>query len=404
MKYRFLCLLLCIGSITLAGNRTYVPRVKTLTSIVNGDWQNRPVMTLGSTDQMTVSFDEMSHSFHRLTYHLDHCEADWTLSEDIFESDWLAGFNDNPIEDYQNSINTTFLYTHYQFTIPNERCSLKASGNYRLTVYDEDEADEKLLEVEFYVVEPLMTIGMQVTTNTDFDHNDCHQQLSMSIAYNGLRVTNSQEQLHVVVMQNWQELTAKHDVKPTFTNTSGLQWEHNKELIFPGGNEYHKFEVLDVSHPTMGIDRIDWDGRSYQAYPFPCTVQRNYLTDADADGAFLIRNSDRIESDYTCDYVWVNYELQAPYAGDLFINGQWTTDVNSEKYKMLYNGEAGVYQLALLQKQGYYNYQFIDAAGNRAAEDGNFYQTGNRYQAMVYYKEMGGRYWRLTGYQTLLFR
>ena len=106
-------------------------------------------MTLGSDDVLTIGFDEFSHNYHRLTCHLDHCEADWSVSNDLFESDWLQGFNDWQIDDYQNSINTTVLYTHYQLTIPNEHCQVKMSGNYRLTIYDEDEADEKLLDKVF---------------------------------------------------------------------------------------------------------------------------------------------------------------------------------------------------------------------------------------------------------------
>jgi len=389
---------------TWGDNRIFSSRVKTLTSMVGTDWQNRPVMSLGSDDVLSIGFDEFSHNYHRLTCHLDHCEADWSVSEDIFESDWLQGFNDWQIEDYQNSINTTVLYTHYQFTIPNERCQLKMSGNYRLTIYDEDDADEKLLEVEFYVVEPLMTVGMEVTTNTDIDHNDCHQQLSFSLNYNDLRVTDLQEQLQTVVMQNWQERDARRNIQPNHITPRGLVWQHNRQLIFNGGNEYHKFEVLDVSHPTMGIDHIAWDGTYYQVYPFPAVPYRNYLTDVDANGAFLIRNSDRSESNYTCDYVWVNYELQAPYQGELYIDGQWTTDADKEHYRMRYDGERKVYYTALLQKQGYYNYRYLTTERQIPPSEGNFYQTENSYQVLVYYKKIGGRTWQLVGYKSLALR
>ena len=400
-----LILLLLLATLASWGeNRIFSSRVKTLTSMVGTDWQNRPVMSLGSDDVLHIGFDEFSHNYHRLTCHLDHCEADWSVSEDIFESDWLQGFNDWQIDNYQNSINTTVLYTHYQLTIPNEYCQLKMSGNYRLTIIDEDNADEKLLEVEFYVVEPLMTVGMEITTNTDIDHNDSHQQLSFSVNYNDLRVTNINEQLQTIVMQNWVEHDARRNIQPNHITPRGLLWQHNRQLIFDGGNEYHKFEVLDVSHPTMGIDRITWDGTSYQAYPFPAFPQRNYLTNVDADGAFCIRNSDRSESDYTCDYVWVNYELQASYQGELYIDGQWATDVDKEHYRMRYDGERKVYYTALLQKQGYYNYRYLTTERQIPSSEGSFFQTENRYQVLVYYKEIGGRTWQLVGYKSLELR
>ena len=388
----------------MAGNRIYSERFKALTSIVNGDWLNRPVMILGSADKLRIDFDELSHDYHRLTYHIDHCEADWSVSEGVFESDWLSGFNNNQIEDYQNSINTTVQYTHYHLTIPNDRCRLTMSGNYRLTIMDEDADNEKVLEVEFYVVEPLMEIGLQATTNTDIDHNVSHQQLAMTLSYNNVRVNNTDEEIHTVVMQNWREDTMRKDVRPNFVNNKGLAWEHNKGLIFDAGNEYHKFEVLDVSHPTMGIERITWDGHRYQAYPYPSTIRKNYLTDIDADGAFVIRNSDVTEINYTCDYVWVNYELQSPWQGDVYIQGHWTTDAQREHYQMFYDETGKCYRATIMQKQGYYSYQYVLQNGGIPPSEGNFFQTENCYQALVYYKGLGARTWRLVGYRGIVLR
>lgn len=397
-----LILFLLATTCNYAGNSIFVPNVRSLTSIVNGDWMNRPIMELGSSDELLIGFDELSHTYHRFVCHLEHCEWDWTVSDGLFESDWLEGFNDIPIDDYQNSINTTVLYTHYKLAIPNDQCRLKMSGNYRLIVYDEDNDNEKVLQVEFYVVEPLMNIGIEVTTNTDIDHQVSHQQLSMNILYNDLRITMLDEQIHTVVMQNWLEGQARMDIRPNYINTRGLGWEHNRALIFDAGNEYHKFEVLDVSHATMGLDRIEWDGKNYQAWPFTATVRRNYLTDKDADGAFIIRNSDNREINYTCDYVWVNYTLQAPYQGDVYINGHWTTDADHEHYRMMYDESRQLYYARLLQKQGYYSYQFVTSDGKTAPSEGNFYETENRYQVLVYYREIGGRTWQLVGYRGVI--
>lgn len=387
-----------------AANRILSPRFKSLTSIVNGDWMNRPVIQLNSDDVMTIGFDELSHNYHRLCYRLEHCEYDWTTSESLFESDWLDGFNNIPIDNYLNSINTIVTYTHYQFSIPNNSCRLKMSGNYRLTIVDEDEGDEEVLQVEFYVVEPLMDLGLKVSSNTDIDHNVSHQQVDMTLRYNTLRITNIDEELRTVVMQNWREDTARRDLRPTSVSMQGLEWTHQRPLIFDAGNEYHKFEVLDVTHPTMGIDRIDWDGHQYNVYPFMATVRRNYLTDVDADGAFIIRNSDNREPHYTCEYAWVCFTLKAPYQGELYVGGHWATDKDRETYKMRYDGEKGIYYTRLLLKQGYYSYNYTTPTGGTPDSEGSFYQTENRYQALVYYKGATDRTWRLTGYRAVEFR
>lgn len=396
---RFLLYLLLIATTAQAGNKIYSPMVKTLTTIVNSDWQNRPVMELRSPDVLTIGFDELSHDAHRYICHITRCEADWSESTDVFESDWLEGFNDYPIDDYQNSLNTTVSYTHYQFHIPNSQCKIRMSGNYRLSIYDEDAGNEKVLDVEFYVVDPLMPVQMGITTNTDIDVNQSHQQVSMAITYNDkIRITRPEEEIYTVVMQNWNEQTARVNPRPSFIHQRGLQWEHQRELIFDAGNEYHKFEVLDVSHPTMGIERIIWDGERYQAYPFASTIRRNYLTDVSANGAFLIRNSDRSEINYTCEYVWVNYALETPYCGDIFLHGQWTNNADQTAYQMQYDGDNRCYRTQVMQKQGYYSFQYVTKEGKTAPTEGNFYQTHNTYQILVYHKGLGDRTWQLVGY------
>jgi hypothetical protein len=54
-----------------------------------------------------------------------------------------------------------------------------------------------------------------------------------------------------------------------------------------------------------------------------------------------------------------------------------------------------------MQKQGYYSYHYVDAEGRTAVTEGNFFQTRNRYQALIYYKGIGDRTWRLVGYRGL---
>jgi hypothetical protein len=409
MKRLLMMTTLVLATLTgWAGNRIFTENVRSLTSIVNGDWMNRPVMELGSGDQLRIGFDELSHDYHRFVYHLEHCEADWTVSDELFESDWLVGFNDNPIEDYQNSINTTVMYTHYWLTIPNDRCRLKMSGNYRLHIID-DESQKELACVEFMVTDQTMSLFMEASTNTDIDHNISHQQLSISLNYNNHIVTNPQEQIRMVVRQNDREDNSRLHVSPSFIQANGLRWQHHQQLIFDAGNEYHKYEVLDPSHPTMGIDYINWDGEQYQVYPFINEPRPHYIYDEDADGGFYIRNSDNRENDTASEYVWVNYRLKAPELpfGRIIIQGMWTTEA-PETYLMSYDETERLYTASILQKQGYYSYQYLwqdqDGHLQTLPSEGNFYQTENRYQAYIYYKGTGERTWRLVSYRQLIFK
>ena len=387
-----------------ANHHIMAPNYKSLQVMVNNDWTALPIMQLGSTDVLSVSFDELSHNYRRLVSELEPCNPDWSPCEGLFESDWLEGFNRMPIEDYENSVNTTVLYSHYRLQIPNENTRLKMSGNYRLHIIDEEE-DEEVLVAEFRVVEPLVDVALSVTTNTDVDLNNSHQQVEMRVRYNGINVTNVNEQVQTFLMQNGREDNMKVNVRPNYTLATGLIWEHNKAFIFEAGNEYRKFEVLDTSHPTMGLDRMTWDEkeRHFHAFPFVCKPRRNYIYDVDANGAFVIRNSDNIEIDNTSDYVYVHSTMKPNRQykdAHIRIDGRWTVEPQ-DSYTMTYDERDQMYHAVILQKLGYYNYQLLmydyDGISHLLPEEGSFFQTENAYTAFVYYKGTGERSWRLVG-------
>jgi hypothetical protein len=356
-------------------------------------------------------YPDLTHTYQRYTYTIEHCEADWTTSEELFSSDYVEGFAEgNTIDDVQESLNTNILYNHYSLVIPNEYCKLKLSGNYKVTVYDENADSEPMFTACFMVVEPQMGVSLNISANTDIDINNSHQQVSMNLNYGGTIINNHQDQIKTVVTQNQRWDNAKINAKPQYIMPDGLRWEHNRDLIFDAGNEYHKYEILDIHHTTMGIDYLEWDGENYNVYPFSSKERLNYLYDEDANGAFYIRNSDNIENDRTSEYVLVHYRLYCPQRvnGDVYINGVWTNNQFIPKYKMEYNDEKMCYEAVLMQKQGYYSYQYIMLDENGVSRvmptEGSFYQTENTYQAYVYYKAPGGRYDRLVGYQNAQYK
>ena len=395
-------------------NIIYNDRIATLQVVAGENWLLPPVIKLNSisdANYIHISFDDLTHTYQRYTYTIEHCEADWMTSDELFSSDYVEGFAEgNTIDDVEESINTNILYNHYSLVIPNEYCKLKLSGNYKVTVYDENADREPMFTACFMVLEPQMGVSLNVSANTDIDINNSHQQVTMNLNYGGTVINNHQEQIKTVVTQNQRWDNAKINAKPQYIMPDGLKWEHNRDLIFDAGNEYHKYEILDIHHTTMGIDYLEWDGENYNVYPFSSKERLNYLYDEDANGAFYIRNSDNIENDRTCEYVLVHYRLYCPQRvkGEVYINGIWTNNQFMPKYKMEYNDEKMCYEAVIMQKQGYYSYQYIllDESGvtRIMPTEGSFYQTENSYQAYVYYKESGGRYDKLVGYQNVIYK
>jgi len=257
--------------------------------------------------------------------------------------------------------------------------------------------------------ESSMGVRLNITTQTDQSINREQQQAEMLIDYGTYIVSNPQQQIKTVVLQNRNWLDARWNSKPQYVMSNGLRWSHNQDYIFWAGNEYRKFEILSTDVASMSVDKIGWDGKNFHAYLYPTTPFLNYLYDEDADGAFLIRNSDNVEINTTSDYMQTHFQLNvpSPYPYRIFLNGDWTYDRLLPAYEMTYNSAGGYYEAVVPLKLGYYNYQFLaaDEQGRLSSfrVDNSHYQTENSYQALIYFRPPGGRTDKLVGYANVRF-
>jgi hypothetical protein len=395
---------ICNLNICAQRNEILDKNIASLQVVANNDWLSLPIITLNSNDFVNISFDDLTHEYHRYCYKIEHCEADWQTSSALFESDYIDGFAlGNTIDDVQESTNTVQLYTHYNISFPNNKCRPKISGNYRVTIYDENDEKHVVCRAYFMIVEPSMGVHLNVTTNTDIDINGKHQQVEMAVDYGNNIVSNPQTQIKTVVMQNSRWDNAVVNARPQYIKANGLQWIHCKDFIFDGGNEYRKFETLDVTHTTMGLESINWDGHNYHAWIWTDEPRPSYIYDKDANGAFLIRNSDNIDNDVNSDYIITHFRLKSPQTADpIYINGFFTNDRFLPQYEMKWNEKNQQYEGELLLKQGYYSYQYLmmkpEGKLKPVPSEGNFCQTENTYQALIYFKANGDRTDRLVGY------
>lgn len=381
--------------------------LRSLQVIADNDFERLPITSLNG-GRISIDFDDLTHTYRRLLYKLVYCDANWQPSIGIFNSEIAEGFlSDNTIDNVKESTLTNTLYTHYHLELPNAKCKPKLSGNYKLIVYDDNNPDVPLLTACFMLVEPTgqtMGVRLGVTTQTDATINTAHQQVEMEVNYGGYSVSNPNNQIKTVVLQNRDWLYARFNSKPQYVLPDGLRWTHNQDYIFNAGNEFRKFEILSTEVSSMGVDHIDWNGEHYNAYLIPTRPIENYSYDVDANGAFILRNSDNNEAETTSDYIWTHFtlEIDKPLPYRVFLDGDWTYHRLSKNVEMEYNETTRAYEVVVPLKLGYYNYGFVLTDYNEqlvnTTIDRNHYQTENTYQALVYYRALGGRNDRLVGY------
>lgn len=382
-------------------------QIASVQTIALGDPLLAPIMDIHDWS-VEIGFDELSHDYHRYRYHIEHCDANWQTTDGLFESNYLDGLNDQLIEDYEKSFNTTQIYTHYSLQLPNEDTRLLLSGNYRVSIYDEDDDEQTTIATaQFSLFEPIVGITGKVDANTDIDFQQSHQQVSLALNYGSLRINDPERELLTFVTQN-RCLDRSIQVRPNIKKANGCEFTHQRSLIYPAGNEYHKFEQLDIHRPNMNIDNIRWYDPYYHVTIFEVPAARNYTYDPDANGAYVLRNSDNEDNETATEYAFFHFRLKsAPLpGGPVYVRGRWCTDWPNDAYKMEYDETVGEYHATVYLKLGYYNYQFVqlqkqpDGTIRTVTDrtDGNFYQTENEYQVLVYYRQPGSRYDRLVGY------
>ena len=384
------------------------PHIQTVQVTARDDFEAPPVITLEEDDWVELSFDELSHDYHQYCYRITHCNADWTPS-DLNEMDYMDGFDENFIEDYEQSDVTTMLYTHYRLALPNDDVQLKLSGNYLVTVYDREDAEHPVLKAGFSILDKKANVMATVSGDTDIDHNKTHQQVSFKVNYKGYTVRNPQQELKAVVMQNGRTDNAVTNLKPTHISANEAQYVRNRRLIFDAGNEFRRFETVSRRHISMRVDHLQFFDPYYHATLMPDEVRnRNYTYDRDQNGRFLIRNEDTIDDHNTeADYFFVHFNLQPEELladGHLYLQGGFTYNRFDRQTEMKYNPETDCYECTMLLKQGAYNYQYLfvpkgSRTGTTLPTEGDFFETENEYLILIYHRPFGERYDQLIGMQ-----
>ena len=134
--------------------------------------------------------------------------------------------------------------------------------------------------------------------------------------------------------------------------------------------------------------------------------RRNYLYDEDRNGQSVVRYEGAGDADTEADYVMTHFVLNMPQLStdqDVYVSGQWTSLGFVPQYKMHYNAANECYEANILLKCGYYNYQYLCAdksnpqVGSTNPIEGNYFQTENEYDILVYYRPAGSRYWQMVG-------
>lgn len=367
-----------------------------------------PILMMNSDDRLLINFDYLDYDVHYLRYSVTHCNADWQPSQ-LVESEYVSGFNYADIDDYAQSEATYVHYYNYQFVLPNPDMELLVSGNYLLTVYEQDNNDKILFQTRFSVCEGKVGVYPQVTSRTDIEYNNRFQQVTFDVRYKPNQIRDPYSEFTCIVSQNSRDDNAVTVSRPMMVGVDHVTYEHNRDLIFPAGNEFRRFETVNAHTINMGVQSIRYYEPMYHAI-LMVDEPRNevqYLYDQTQFGRFTVRNAEAYgENALQADYMITHFTLETGgklNGGNVWLYGEFLNGYPASQAMMKYDASSGCYTADLLLKQGAYNYMYLwvpdgTTIGQTGRIEGDHYETVNEYLVKVYDRPMGERYDHLVGY------
>ncbi len=341
-----------------------------------------------------MEFDALNGEEADFYYKIEHYNYDWTPSV-LVKSEYLNGFDNQRILDYENSFNTFQIYSHYVLQIPNNQTrGLLVSGNYIIKVFDDD--NQLVFSRKFMIYENKVAVGVDIKRSRDVRFVNQKQSVDIIISSAGISLNNPKETVSTLIIQNNNLNTAITGLKPLYTIGNQLIYKYDTETSFWAGNEYLFFDTKDLRVATLGTRSIELK-ELYHNYLYTNLVRANrpYTYNPDINGNFLITAIDRETPEIEADYAWVHFSVQKEEIfGDesVHIYGNFNNYAIDDSTKMYFDDYNKTYNVALLLKQGFYNYKYVTVddkgALNEGAISGNFYQTENDYKVLMYYRDL----------------
>lgn len=364
------------------------------------------IVPLGTV--LELSFDDLDNDSKEFQYKIQHMTHDWQPSR-LLSSQYINGFDQNNINNITNSFNTFQSYTHYAVTIPNANTVITKSGNYILSVLDED--DVIVFTRRFVLYENEVTVGVNVSRSRNAKALQTQQTVEFVVSHPRLRINNPSQEVNIVVLknENWNESIS--GIQPTFFQQNVLRYSYNNNMNFWGGNEYLNFDSKFVRNKSLNVIKIEMkDIFHHYLYPYSYQPNVRYTYNPDINGQFIIRTLEANDPKTEADYAMMHFSLMANepfYNKEVYIYGAFNNFEITEGNKLYYDEKTKSYFGNLLLKQGFYNYSFVTVDDKNVIDKneimGSFFETENQYKVLVYFKALGALYDRVVGVGTGIF-
>src|SRR6185436_8165479 len=254
-------LLLFLFSISLAsnsqlGDHIYKSNIKSVKLFKSNDPYSYPIIRLNSVDDLELLFDDLDGNIKNYYYTFQLCNADW-MPADLKPFDYIKGFQTNRITTYRNSSIAFTEYTNYYARIPDMNCSPTRSGNYLVKVFLDNDTSKVVFTKRMLVVETKSSISGQVLQPFAGSIFRTHQKLQVSVNLNSTLNVFSQQDVKVVLLQNYAWPTASYLLRPTIYRGNYFEYNEESSNSFPAGKEWRWIDLRSIRLMSERMQRLD---------------------------------------------------------------------------------------------------------------------------------------------------
>jgi len=378
-----------------------------------GNPKGIPVIGLNEGSPLLISFDDFKASYQNYYYSIELMNENWE-SVPLSPFDYTRGFSQNKITNFSISSIAIQPYYHYELSLPNENCRPTKSGNYIIKVFKDGNLNELVFTSRFYVTEGTANVFATVQEPFDGAISQTHQKVQVNVDVKKINYFQPGS-LIIQVIQNTRYQDAIKVKEPSFIRGNNVEYNSERDLIFPAGKEFRWLDLQSLRLQTDRIFKFENVDQGTKVILKPDLSRANtaYYTFKDLNGSFVISNTESLQSENQNDYAMVQFtyipEDGIPYMGEtLYLSGALTGNNLNKESAMQFNAKKGLYEKSLLLKQGYYSYQYILRNQNTPQPmqdfmetEGDHWETENNYTILVYYTQAGAQYPSLVGFSTI---
>lgn len=436
-------LLLAQNEPSVYEDKVYKKNLRTVRLHLASNQVSYPIVQLGVSNALEFYFDDIDYEVKDYVYTVQLCNYDWTPSS-LSELEYIEGFTEGDIRNYDYSTRVNTQYVHYRLTLPNQDLRWTKSGNYVLKVYEDRGGRDKELVItrRFMVVENIGKVESQFVYPAKTSLQQSHHEIDFRIVFDeNQKIRSPLREIKATVLQNGRWDNALIGMSPNNFINNRIDFNYQDKIIFPALKEWRELDIRSLrnrSNQVYEINQLE-DMDELILYADKKRTFGAHHSLIDLNGKYAIQNLDLFRrrantnigsgaslsdilasfgrSSWTDDdirrnstqndYALVHFALESPteyYDADLYIFGAMTDWELKKEFKLQYDEQEKIYFSEAWLKQGYYDYMYayVDKKNpniDLAELEGNWFETENDYQIVIYYRPAGDRYDRIVGFQ-----